>query len=58
MKNKIMKCKYPKCNKEAKVTLGMNDPDSEMIPYCYECSKKVKVNTAMKIYEIQQNGNK
>ena len=52
MKKKL-KCSYPKCNKDAEVTLGMNDPDAEMIPYCKECAKKVKINTILKIYEIK-----
>ncbi len=55
LKKQLIKCQYPKCNKEAEVRLGMNDPDSEMIPYCHECSKKVEVNTVMKIFEIKSN---
>lgn len=49
MENKKIKCSYPKCNKDAEVRLGMNDPDSEMIPYCKECAEKVRMNTLMKI---------
>ena len=49
MENKKIKCSYPKCNKDAEVRLGMNDPDAEMIPYCKECAEKVRMNTLMKI---------
>jgi len=53
MKLKI-KCSYPKCNKDAEVTLGMADPDAEQIPYCKKCAKKVRMNTLMKIAEIRR----
>jgi len=46
-------CSYPKCNKQAEVTLGMNDPDAERIPYCEECAEKVKMNTFMEIAKFR-----
>jgi len=51
MKSKI-KCSYPKCNKDAEVTLGMADPDAEMIPYCKECAEKVRMNTFRAIAKL------
>lgn len=54
MKSKI-KCSYPKCNKDAEVTLGMADPDAEMIPYCKECAEKVRMNTLMSICDFKRS---
>jgi len=50
-----IKCSYPKCNKDAEVTIGMADPDAEQIPYCKECAEKVRMNTLMKIARWQND---
>lgn len=52
------KCSYPECNKDAEVRVGLNDPDAEMMSYCKECAKKVRINTLMKVFDIHSEINK
>jgi len=54
MKTKI-KCSYPKCYKDAEVTLGMADPDAEQILYCKECAEKVRMKTLMSIFDFRRS---
>lgn len=46
-------CSYPKCKNKATVTLSLADPDAEKIPYCEDCSEKVKMKTYLEIMRLK-----
>lgn len=52
-----MECQYPKCNKEARFSLGINDPDSEPNYYCEDHVESAKMNTIMEIFKVGKKSN-